>query len=335
MIRLGTRASALALAQAQLVADRLPSARLVPITTAGDRGSRDDKSRFVKEIEEALLEGSVDLAVHSAKDVPGELPDGLSIVGVPSRADALDALCGALSLDALEGGSVVGTASVRRRAQLLALRPDLDVRELRGNVDTRLRRLADGEFDAIVLARAGLVRLGRSDDGTALAELVPAPGQGCLVLEARSDDEAVREAAASLTDEDALCALTAERALVTALEATCNTPIGAWARRGPEAGAERDDAPREGPLREHPPLEGPHRDDPLREDPPRGGALPDDPPLRLTAFVGLPDGSHWIRDELDGDAADPAALGRAVAGRLEAAGARELLAEAERVAAAG
>jgi hydroxymethylbilane synthase len=287
VIRLGTRGSALALAQARLVADRLPSARPVPITTSGDRGSRDDKSRFVKEIEEALLAGEVDLAVHSAKDVPGELPEGLSIVGVPARTDALDALCGAPSLDDLPEGACVGTASVRRRAQLLALRPDLSVRELRGNVDTRLRRLAEDGFDAIVLARAGLIRLGREEEGSPLPELVPAPGQGCLVLEARSDDGAVAEAAAALTDEHALAALTAERAVVTALEATCNTPIGAWAR-------------------------------------------PADVGLRLTAFVGLPDGSHWIRDDFSGDAADPAALGREVARRLETAGARKLLAEAER-----
>ncbi|MBA3263936.1 MAG: hydroxymethylbilane synthase, partial [Thermoleophilaceae bacterium] len=156
-LRLGTRGSALALAQARWVAGRLADeVELVAITTSGDRGSHDDKSRFVKEIEEALLAGDVDLAVHSAKDVPGELPTGLSIVGVPERADPYDALCGANSLDALDTGAVVGTASVRRRAQLLALRPDLEVRELRGNVDTRLRRLADGDFDAIVLARAGL-----------------------------------------------------------------------------------------------------------------------------------------------------------------------------------
>jgi hydroxymethylbilane synthase len=290
VIRLGTRGSALALAQARFVAERLPGeVSLVEITTSGDRGSRDDKSRFVKEIEEALLAGEVDLAVHSAKDVPGELPEGLSIVGVPAREDPLDALCGASSLDAVGEGAVIGTASVRRRAQLLAFRPDLEVRELRGNVDTRLRRLEDGDFDAIVLARAGLARLGRSEEGEALAELVPAPGQGCLVLEARSDDRTAREAAASLTHDRALTALTAERAVVTALNATCHTPIGAHARR--EDGA-----------------------------------------LRLTAFVGLPDGSHWIRDELDGDPADPAALGREVARRLGGAGARDLLAEAERVA---
>jgi hydroxymethylbilane synthase len=304
VIRLGTRASALALAQARSVAERLAGeVELVTITTSGDRGSRDDKSRFVKEIEEALLGGEVDLAVHSAKDVPGKLPEGLSIVGVPSRADPFDALCGAASLAGLAEGAVVGTASVRRRAQLLALRPDLEVRELRGNVDTRLRRLAEGAFDAIVLARAGLVRLDRGDEGAPLAELVPAPGQGCLVLEARSNDQAARDAATALTDSDALTALTAERTVVTALGATCNTPIGAYARR--EDGAGRED-----------------------------GAAHADAPLRLIAFVGLPDGSQWIRDELDGHAADPAALGHEVARRLEAVGARELLAEAERAAGA-
>ena len=323
MIRLGTRGSALALAQARWVAERLPGeAVLVEITTSGDRGSRDDKSRFVKEIEEALLAGEVDLAVHSAKDVPGELPEGLSIVGVPERADPLDALCGAGSLDSLREGAVVGTSSVRRRAQLLALRPDLSVRELRGNVDTRLRRLAEGGYEAIVLARAGLIRLGRDEEGAALGELVPAPGQGCLVLEARSDDEAAREAAGELTDGDALAALTAERAVVTALEATCNTPIGAWARL--DDGAPREGAPGAPRREDGPPREGA----PLRE----GGPLREGDPLRLTAFVGLPDGIHWIRDDFAGDAAGPAALGREVASRLEAAGARDLLVEAERAA---
>ena len=292
MIRLGTRRSALALAQARWVAERLEGGvELVPIRTSGDerRGpapQTSDKARFVKEIEEALLAGQIDLAVHSAKDVPGELPDGLHIVGVPERADARDALCGAGSLDERADGAVVGTASVRRRSGLLALRPDLRIHELRGNVDTRLRRLADGAFDAIVLARAGLARLGREDEGVALPELVPAPGQGCLALEARAGDEAVAAAAAALTDAAALTALTAERALVTALGASCHTPGGAHAE-------------------------------------PRGEAL------RVTAFVGLPDGSHWIRDTLEGAAADPAALGTEVAERMSAAGAAELLTAAE------
>jgi hydroxymethylbilane synthase len=285
VIRLGTRGSALALAQARWVAERLDGeVELVEISTQGAVG---DKSRFVKAIEEALLAGTVDLAVHSAKDVPGELPDGLSIVGVPERADPYDALCGATSLDELRPGAVVGTASLRRRAQLLALRDDLEIRELRGNVDTRLKRL--GDYDAIVLAQAGLDRLGRGGEGKPLEALVPAPGQGCLALEARVDDEVTAAAAARLTDRAALTALTAERAVVTALDASCHTPIGAHAR-------ECDGA------------------------------------LRLSAFVGLPDGSHWIRDELDGDSAGPAALGTAVAERLQAAGARELLEEAERAA---
>jgi hydroxymethylbilane synthase len=302
VIRLGTRGSALALAQARWVAERLPDeVELVPITTSGDeRPARaapelSDKSRFVKEIEEALLAGSIDLAVHSAKDVPSELPGGLGIVGVPERADARDALCGAASLDDLAEGAVLGTGSLRRRAALLALRPDLDVRDLRGNVDTRLRRLADGDFDAIVLARAGLDRLGRGDEGAPLDPglVVPAPGQGCLVLEARTaPDDRVAQAAAELTDQDALTRLTAERAVVRALDATCHTPIGAH-------------------------------------------CVTADAGLRLTVFIGLPDGSRWIRDELEGDAEDPAALGAAVGERMRAAGAAELLAEAERAVAAG
>ena len=164
-LRLGTRGSALALAQAELVAGLLDDeVELVPIRTSGDRGRGGDKARFVKEIEEALLDGAIDLAVHSAKDVPSELPEGLSIVGVPERADPRDALCGAASLEALEPGAVVGTGSLRRRSQLLALRPDLEVRPLRGNVDTRLRKLGEGEFDALVAcscrARAAGARLG-------------------------------------------------------------------------------------------------------------------------------------------------------------------------------
>lgn len=236
-LRLGTRGSALALAQARWVAERLDGpAELVAITTSGDRGEGPaDKSRFTKEIEDALLRDEIDLAVHSAKDVPGELPDGLAIVGVPERADPRDALCGAGSLDLLRDGAVVGTSSVRRRAQLAALRPDLEVRELRGNVDTRLRKLTGGGLDALVLALAGLERLGRGGEGSALPELVPAPGQGCLLLEARAEDASAAAAAAALTDRRALAALTAERAAVTALGATCNTPVGAHARWEAEA----------------------------------------------------------------------------------------------------
>jgi hydroxymethylbilane synthase len=297
-LRLGTRGSALALAQAHQVARSLEEAEpglaveLVEIKTSGDESSRTaassigDKSRFVKEIEEALLAGEIDLAVHSAKDVPGVLPDGLAIVGVPEREDARDALCGsAASLDELREGASVGTSSLRRRAQLLAARPDLQVSELRGNVDTRLRKLAEGSHDAVVLAVAGLKRLGR-DDGSPLPAtlMTPAPGQGCLALEARRDDARAAELAGRLTDRGALTRLTAERALVERLDATCETPVGSYAE------------------------------------------LDADGTLRLSAFVGTPDGATWIRDTLDGPAADAAALGREVGERLLAAGAAEVLA---------
>jgi len=298
-IRLGSRGSPLAVAQAAYVRERLErlgeEVEVITIRTSGDERpggapapENDDKARFVKEIEEALLREEIDLAVHSAKDVPSLLPDGLAIVGVPQRADARDTLCGPGSLDALADGAVVGTASLRRRAQLLAARPDLDVREARGNVDTRLRRLAEGSYDALVLAAAGLSRLGR-EEGEPISEedMTPAPGQGCLALEARTGDAVATDLAGRLTDRAALVALTAERALVEGLAATCRTPVGAHAR--------------------------------LRGD-----------DLVLDAFAGMPDGSEWIRDRAAGDAGDPAALGRAVAERMLAAGARELLDAAER-----
>jgi hydroxymethylbilane synthase len=292
-VRVGTRGSALALAQSGLIADALrelgAEVELVSITTSGDKGPvREDKSRFVKEIEEALLAGEVDLAVHSAKDVPGVLPDGLAIVGVPERVDPRDSLCGVASLDELSEGARVGTASLRRQAQILAARPDLDVAELRGNVDTRLRKLAEGDYDAIVLAAAGLERLGRASEGEPI-DLTPAPGQGCLALEAREDDEEIAELAAQLTNRDSLVCLTAERAVVSALDATCRTPVAAYARFEGDA-------------------------------------------LVMDAFVGLPDGSVWIRDELEGDVDEPAELGLELAQRLILAGAKDVLERAEATA---
>ena len=298
-LRLGSRGSALAVAQATYVRELLEQlgeeVEVITIRTSGDERpggapapETDDKSRFVKEIEEALLCEEIDLAVHSAKDVPSLLPDGLAIVGVPQRADPRDTLCGPASIDGLADGAVVGTASLRRRAQLLAVRPDLDVRDARGNVDTRLRRLSEGAYDALVLAAAGLSRLGRQEgEPIPEATMTPAPGQGCLALEARADDGAATGLAARLTDRDSLVALTAERALVDGLAATCRTPVGAHAR-----------------------LHGNE--------------------LRLDAFAGMPDGSEWIRDSATGDAADPTALGRVVTERMLAAGARELLDAAER-----
>jgi hydroxymethylbilane synthase len=231
-MRIGTRGSALALAQARWVADRFGAdLEIVTVTTAGDRNSAiGDKSRWVSELERALLEREVDIAVHSAKDVPAQLADGLELVAIPARADARDAICGAESLQALTPGARVGTSSLRRAAQIKATRPDLEVVAVRGNVDTRLRKLAEGEIDALVLALAGLQRLGREDEaGGVLEELIPAAGQGALAIEGRSG-EIERETLARLIDPDSAACVFAERALTRALDASCNTPVGAHAR---------------------------------------------------------------------------------------------------------
>ena len=301
-MRVGTRGSALALAQAGTVAALLgPDVELVTVTTSGDRGSSssscagscNDKERWVKELELALLAGDIDLAIHSAKDVPSVLPDGLELVGAPPRGNPFDALVGADSLASLRSGARVGTASLRRAAQLLALREDLAVVVLRGNVDTRLRRLAEGEADALVLAAAGLARLGRGEEiGCVLDDLVPAPGQGTLVLEARASDAAAAAAVRAITDAATWTALLAERTCVALLEASCNTPLGVHAR---VSGA-------------------------------GGGAIV------MRTFVGLPDGSSWLRDETP-PCATPAEAGALAAERLLAAGGGELLARAEEVAA--
>ncbi|MGO9499396.1 MAG: hydroxymethylbilane synthase [Solirubrobacteraceae bacterium] len=279
MIRIGTRGSALALAQAAWVGDRLGvEYSLVKVEAAGPVG---DKSRWVSELERALLAGEVDVAVHSAKDVPAELAPGLALVAIPAREDPRDALCGGVSLSALAPGARVGTSSLRRAAQIRAFRDDVSVVDLRGNVDTRLRKLASGECDALVLAVAGLARLGRIDavDGV-LDELVPAAGQGALAVEARPEMVA---AVSGLVDFDATACVMAERELTRMLGASCNTPVGAYARVASEGSGDV---------------------------------------LELTAWVGRPDGSAWIRDRLCG-ARD--GLGAAVAERLLAAGAAELL----------
>jgi hydroxymethylbilane synthase len=226
LIRIGTRGSALALAQAEWVGSRLGvEYSLVRIEAAGPFG---DKSRWVSELERALLADVVDVAVHSAKDVPAELAPGLALVAIPAREDPRDAMCGAASIAALPAGARVGTSSLRRAAQIRAFRDDVRVVDLRGNVDTRLRKLASGECDALVLAVAGLARLGRMDavDGV-LDEFVPAAGQGALAVEARPEKAAVVSA---LIDADATACLLAERELTRLLGASCNTPVGALAR---------------------------------------------------------------------------------------------------------
>jgi len=204
---------------------------LVEITTSGDRGAESqDKSRWVSELEQALIAGHIDVAVHSAKDVPAELADGLELVAIPQRADPRDVICGARSLDDLAPGARIGTSSLRRAAQIRAIRDDVEVVSARGNVDTRLRKLREGSFDALVLAYAGLQRLGRGDEvGGVLGELVPAAGQGALAIEARSGDTAAC-VLAPLKDPAAAATVGAERELVRALGASCNTPVGAHAR---------------------------------------------------------------------------------------------------------
>ena len=290
-LRLATRGSALALAQAELVAAALGGAEIVPV--AGDAPEPNDKARFVRGVEAALLADEADLGVHSAKDLPAEQADGLELVGVPQREIPADAYVGAAtSLDALGQGARIGTSSLRRRAQLLALREDLEPVELRGNVDTRLRKLAAGECDGAVLALAGLRRLGRAAEAAfalSIEQITPAAGQGALALQARADDAEAGDAAAQVTDRVALVELTAERAAVSALAATCNTPVGICAR-----------------------LEGGE--------------------LTVSGFAGLPDGSEWVRDRVAGDPGQPAALGKALADRMLSAGARDILARAEEAA---
>lgn len=296
-LRIGTRGSALALAQTESVAKALGDAKavgnieVVPIKTTGDRGERGgDKARFVREIERALLEGEVDLGVHSAKDLPTDLPEGLEIAGVPPREDPRDAFIGkAGSLDQVHEGARIATSSLRRRSQILAARPDLQVEEVRGNVDTRLARLESGDFDGLVLAAAGLRRLNRAKEISFVLdpdEMTPAPGQGALALEARSDQRWALVLAQSITDREALARLDAERTVVAALDASCHTPVGAHA------------------TIEH-------------------GRM------RLRGFCGLPDGSEWIRDEVTDDASFPKEIGERLAERMRAAGAAEMLARSK------
>ncbi|MFN8161938.1 MAG: hydroxymethylbilane synthase [Solirubrobacterales bacterium] len=282
-LRLATRGSALALAQAGGVAEMLGGAELVEVASGGEPG---DKSRFVRGVERAVLEGAADLGVHSAKDLPAGMPEELMIAGVPAREDPCDAWVGpAASLDEVPRGARVGTASLRRRSQLLAIRPDLALAELHGNVDTRLGRLGNGDFDAVVLAGAGLRRLGREAEISfrlADRQMLPAAGQGALVLQARRDEAATLAACAAISDPSSLLELTAERAAIGVLGADCSSPVAVRARAG------------------------------------AGG-------LSVEGYAGLPDGSRWVRESLVDGGGDAAAAGRRLGEALLGAGAGELL----------
>lgn len=294
-MRVATRSSALAVAQTLTVARRLEAAGRSEAEFVKVENDPDacDKERFVRGVERAVLEGRAEFGVHSAKDLPGRMTSGLAIGAVPPREDPRDAWIGeGTSLDEVPEGARVGTASLRRRAQLLALRPDLRVVEIHGNVDTRLAKLRSGEADALILAVAGLNRLGRGSEVCFAFDadrMVPAAGQGALVVQCRAGDEsngrldAVGEHAA---ERDLL----AERATVVTLDADCSSPLGVHAHE----------------------LDG---------------------RLVIDAFIGLPDGSEWIRDRLEGDPSQPEAVGRELGRRMIAAGGGEILGRAARVAA--
>jgi hydroxymethylbilane synthase len=305
VLRIATRGSRLALWQAHAVADRLKAlgtaTELVVLTTTGDRSQRgpvpgdDSKRQFVKELEDALLRGDADLAVHSAKDLPVALPDGLAIAACLPREDARDAIVlpnrsGAIDvaqvLARLGNGARVGTGSIRRQTQLARLLPSARFAPIRGNVDTRLAKLDAGEFDALVLACAGLRRLGFGDRIAAalpIEQCVPAPGQGIVAVEIAASDAATHAAVAALDDVAAGRALAAERAVVTAIGGGCQLPLGAYV-------SERDGM------------------------------------LELTAVVASLDGTHAVHASLRGPIDEPEGLGRRVADELARQGARELLA---------
>lgn len=295
-LRLGTRASALARWQADWVAAELGKlgvpVEMIPISTQGDVSSRPlgaigGQGVFTKELQRALLDGAIDLAVHSLKDLPTERVAGLQLAAVPPRESTRDVLVSRLAatLDALPPAARVGTGSIRRRAQLLHARPDLQVGEIRGNVDTRLRKLDEGQYEAIVLAEAGLRRLGLGERITQIlpAELMlSAVGQGALGIEARSDDGPTLQTLALLDHPVTHCAVRAERALLAALGAGCLAPVGAWARMD-------------------------------------GGQL------QLDAVVLSPDGRERLSVRVSGPPDQAESLGQQAAAKLLAQGAAELI----------
>ncbi len=300
-IRIGTRGSPLALRQAGVVAERLRAlapgrpVEVVPMKTAGDRlaqvslGEFGGKGLFVKELEEALLDGRVDVTVHSLKDMPAELPEGLCLAAFPTRDDPRDVLVSQTGggIADLPPAATVGTSSLRRRVLLLAARADLNIEAIRGNVDTRLAKLAAGGWDAIVVAAAGLARLGLTPAGARPLEpdeFVPAVGQGILAVESRSSDRELRALLARVDDPATRCQAEAERAFLGHLGASCHTPVAAHARL----------------------LNG---------------------ELALDGLVASLDGSKVLRSRTTGAPASGELLGQKLAEELLARGAREILRE--------
>ncbi|WP_058302230.1 hydroxymethylbilane synthase [Gorillibacterium timonense] len=329
-IKVGTRQSALALTQTGQVVDRLKQLaeasgiecrfEIVKIVTKGDRildvtlSKVGGKGLFVKEIEQALLSGEIDMAVHSMKDVPSVRQNGLVLGAVPKRADARDCLIArkASSLEELPQGARVGTSSLRRQAQLLAHRPDLRVEPVRGNIDSRLRKLESEGFDAILLAAAGLIRMGWTDriSGYLPPDVsIPAVGQGALGIECRVDDGFMRELLALLQHEPTALAVRAERSFLGRLNGGCQVPIGAYAvladeGEGSTTGGDMSD-------------QAPNGLPPLSVD--------TAPLIRLTGVIGRPDGSELFTETASGT--DPERLGREVAETLLIRGGDRILAD--------
>ena len=300
-LRVGTRASALATTQSAQVAERLSEltgieTALVTVSTEGDRNSRPltefgGQGVFVSALRDALLAGEVDVAVHSLKDLPTAAAEGIALAAVPTRVDPRDAVVArdGLTLGELPTGSRVGTGSPRRAAQLNALGLGIEVVGLRGNVDTRLGKVRTGELDAVVLAAAGLRRLGRIEEATELLDplqVLPAPGQGALACECRADDSDVVGLLARLDDDATRAAVTAERSLLASLEAGCSAPVGAWAEVVDDDGT---------------------------------------PQLWLRAFVGDPSGAPSIRLSATGSVQDPVGIGERLAAEMLAEGADSLM----------
>jgi len=314
-LRLGTRRSALALAQSRTVAAALrrltgQDVEIVEIVTAGDRSTapvaRLGVGVFVSALRDALTAKEIDFAVHSYKDLPTAMPDGLLVAAVPRREDPRDALVarGGRTLADLGPGARIGTGSVRRIAQLHALGRQFEPVPIRGNVDTRLRMVADGKVDALVLARAGLARLGRADEITETLDpmvMLPAPAQGALAVECRAEDSELVDLLAALDDPHTRAAVTAERALLAELEAGCSAPVAALAvvTDGEPASAEGEPA-----------------------DPGRVGQ----PMISVRGAVFSPDGTQAIRLSRTGPLTDAAEVGRLLAAELRAAGADGLVA---------
>src|SRR5437899_1782378 len=314
-LRLGTRRSALAMAQARRVADAINATsgrlvELVEISTYGDVSKEalaqiGGTGVFVSALRDTLLRGDVDLAVHSLKDLPTKDPEGLVLAAVPPREDPRDALVArdGLTLGELPPGSRVGTGSPRRSAQLAALGLGLDVIPIRGNVDTRLRMVSTGQIDAVVLARAGLARLGRLDSITEVIDpiqMLPAPGQGALAVECRAEDAEVLAVLRALDDPTTRAAVVAERALLTALEAGCSAPVGALADVAGDF-SPGDNGAEDAGLTE--------------------------PELYLRGVVAAIDGSSVVRLSATGHPAAAEDVGHRLAAELLAAGANGLMGE--------